>query len=434
MLLSAAIIAPVLIHLWNRKPGRILKVGSIQLLKTATVRHARSLRIADWLLLLLRCLFILLLAVLLAHPLWQRTLTREQRGWIILEDGAYPHFKSEIDSLVESGCQLRRFDAAFSHINVKHLPTGDTITASYWQLLRSLETQLPADFPLYVYSGNQQRRFYGPRPELHLDIHWKVYTAFDSTHNWNAYTYTLTGGDNMVITGHSSAHYTYYTKQTESATGNEPLRVCVYTDQYKQDAAALMYALQTVQQYTGIKMTITTTRPANEKYDWVYWLTDSEIPDTPNGKVLKYASGKALQTNATLGTVKIFKYIPAVTSDSVVLFDSYHHPLITYNDNVYTLYTRINREWCTLPDDGVFPVTLLKKLLPVPAAGQHDLRAVDAAQLLAPVHSAPHNTMPANETTDLRQLCWIMIFLVFALERYLALRTPKSTGYGKAGI
>jgi len=455
MFLSAAAIVPVLIHLWNRKPGKIMKVGSIQLLKTATVRHARSLRIADWLLLLLRCLLILLLAVLLAKPVWQRTIAREHRGWIILEDGAYPHFQTEIDSLLASGCQLRRFDAAFTRIQIKHLPAGDTTTTAYWQLLKTLEAQLPPDFPLYVYSGNQQRRFYGRRPALRLNLHWKVYTSADTLHNWQAYTYPLASGEEMVLTGRSSASGTYYTQQATPAAGGEPLRICVYTDHYKQDAAALIYALQTVQQYTGRKMTIATTKPAGEQYDWICWLSDAEAPAPAHGKLLKYAAGKALPTNANVATVNILKYIPAATGDSVALYDSYHHPIVTYNGNVYTLYTHINTAWCSLPDDGLFPLLLLKTLLPVPPAGIHDMRAVDAQQLLAangaaadtpaPGHSdakrndrqraaAPQRRNLPNDTTDLQTLCWMILFLLFAVERYLALKTPKTHDYGKAGI
>lgn len=392
------------------------------------------MRISDWLLLLLRCLLIGLLAVLLSHPVWQRTLTRGQRGWIILEDGAYPHFKSEIDSLLESGCQLHRFDAAFNRIHVNHLPSGDTTTLGYWQLLKTLEAQLPAGFPLYVYSGSQQRRFYGRRPELDLQVQWKVYADNDTVNNWNAYTYPLANGAAMAITGHSGAAYTYYTRQQVPVANMAPLKICVYTDQYKSDADAVIYALQTVQQFTGINLSITTTKPAGENYDWICWLSDAALPATTNGKVLKYATGKPISTNASAGSVGIFKYIPAQTSDSVVLYDTYHHPLITYNNNAYTLYTHVNREWCSLPDNGQFPEILLHALLPVPPAAGHDLRAVAAAQLTGPAAVASNTKMPVNDTTDLQQLCWILIFLVFALERYLALKTPKTNGYGEAGI
>jgi len=71
MAAAAGIIIPGIIHFWNRKQSKILKIGSISLLTQSYKQQAKSLQLQQRLLLLLRCLLILLIALLLSHPVWE---------------------------------------------------------------------------------------------------------------------------------------------------------------------------------------------------------------------------------------------------------------------------------------------------------------------------------------------------------------------------
>ena len=114
----AGILIPVIIHLWNIREGKILKVGSISLLQETARHQARSLKLKDLLLLLLRCLLIIILSFLLAEPVWkkQRSSTNE-KGWVLIEKGgvaeAYQQYKAIIDSLKNAGFQFRYFNGGF---------------------------------------------------------------------------------------------------------------------------------------------------------------------------------------------------------------------------------------------------------------------------------------------------------------------------------
>ncbi len=429
LLLTAGIVVPVILHLWNRKPGRILKIGSIELLKSDTVRHARSLRISELLLLLLRCLLIILIALLLGHPLWKNNFSREHRGWIILEDDAYPHFKKTIDSLVESGCDIHRFHTNFPRVNVRHLPSGDTSTTSYWQLLKELETLVPADFPLHVFSQATYNRFQGDKPPLNLRINWQVYTK-DTTLTWNHYRYNISQDSSLQIKGHASAAAIWYSSDRIAGTVSRPAAIVIYTDKYPQDAAFLLAGLQAVQQYTGSTLQLKSVRTVAEidtAANWICWLSDNPMPSMKGGaRVLKYAAGKEVPTDAVLGDIRLFKRIPySQQSDSILQTDSYGSPLITTNGKVYTLYTHLHPEWTNLTWNGHFPELLLDALFPVPDAGAHDVRALDGKQLRT-VPPGTGKTFKPVTTTDLSDACWIMLFLIFALERFLALRSKKA--------
>ena len=83
---AAAIVLPVILHLWNDRRGKVLRIGSIQLLAGASRRMAWSRRLTQRWLLLLRCLLLLALAFLLAGPYWRKDgAAGAGKGWV-LED------------------------------------------------------------------------------------------------------------------------------------------------------------------------------------------------------------------------------------------------------------------------------------------------------------------------------------------------------------
>ncbi|NML66015.1 hypothetical protein HHL22_12450 [Hymenobacter sp. RP-2-7] len=75
-----ALLVPLAIHLWNRRPGREVAVGSLRWLQAGANRRLRNLRLEQWPLLLLRLLLLAGLVGALAGPAWRprRTLGRGQ--------------------------------------------------------------------------------------------------------------------------------------------------------------------------------------------------------------------------------------------------------------------------------------------------------------------------------------------------------------------
>ncbi|WP_431292206.1 BatA domain-containing protein [Pedobacter sp. P26] len=102
----AGIIVPLIIHLWNVKQGKILKIGSIALLGESSSASSKSFKINDWLLFVLRCLLLVLLAFVLAHPYLKKIVSaRSKNGWILVEKNNFPRvFKTHqktVDSLLK---------------------------------------------------------------------------------------------------------------------------------------------------------------------------------------------------------------------------------------------------------------------------------------------------------------------------------------------
>ncbi|MFB6457401.1 BatA domain-containing protein [Chitinophaga sp. Hz27] len=428
MLLSAGIIIPVLIHLWHRKPGRVLRIGSIQLLKSATVRHARSLRLSELLLLLLRCAFIVLLAMLLSQPQWKSPFSKEHRGWIILEDHAYPYFKKTIDSLIESGCELHRFDTAFTRINIKHLPAYDSSSVSYRTLLKRLETLVPPDFPLYVFSGDQQKRFHGPRTSLDLTLHWYTYTNKDTVDNWNAYTFAINKDSVREINGVAAYNGVTWTQTSKAlSTPVLPFKVCIYADDHLADGRYLRAAIMAVQEYSGREI-VFTDMATDKSPDWLCWLSEKPLPaDMHPLHIVKYTTGAAIFADTlSAGDFTIYKrhQVP-IKSDTIIFHDYGGYPLIGVNGNQYTLYSHLHPEWNDAVTTGQLPLQLLDVIVPVPSPGKHDLRAVDSRQLLSDNNLGISKRIAPVRTIDLKDTLLLLLVLVLAVERLLSLKAKK---------
>jgi hypothetical protein len=65
---AAAVAVPILIHLWNRRRFRPMPWAAMRFLRASVEQNRRRVRIEDWLLLLVRCLLLMLLALALARP------------------------------------------------------------------------------------------------------------------------------------------------------------------------------------------------------------------------------------------------------------------------------------------------------------------------------------------------------------------------------
>ncbi|MBC9929714.1 BatA domain-containing protein [Chitinophaga qingshengii] len=428
MTLAAGIAVPVFIHLWHRRPGKVLKISSVQLLTAASVRHARSWRISDWWLLLLRCLLIILLALLLSQPVWRQPLTtRTVKGWVVTEKAAYPAFTKQIDSLLQAGFQLHSPDTGFARLRQPADLPPDTATGSYWELVQSLSQKVPADLPVYLFTGNRLARFSGPMPAVALPLHWQTMTPADSVNNWNDYTY-LTDGDSLRIRQGSStsAGTTFSWHDTLPGTDTSTLTYTIFTDKYPEDARYLEAALKAVQQYTRRKTSLrlvkqSTAVPATQ--DWLWWLSDSQVPThVKAGRIIRYATGKPLQQSSTIaGTgIRVFQRLPLADTSGAIWRDGYGTPLLTGT----TLYTHLNPAWNELPWSGQFPEKLLELMYPVASGKQHDRRSIDTRQLVLPVEKAAvkHWGVPQQETS-LEKITWIILFGVFCIERYLSSKT-----------
>ncbi|RZK62982.1 MAG: hypothetical protein EOO59_01050 [Hymenobacter sp.] len=111
LLALLGLLVPLAIHLWNRRPGREVAVGSLRWLAAGANRRLRNLRLEQLGLLLLRALLLAGLAVAVAGPAWWQP-RPAGRGQVLVSPalagtGALATWRPALDSLRRRGYALR---------------------------------------------------------------------------------------------------------------------------------------------------------------------------------------------------------------------------------------------------------------------------------------------------------------------------------------
>ncbi|MBD1386011.1 BatA domain-containing protein [Mucilaginibacter rigui] len=472
----AAITIPVIIHLWNIRPGKTLKVGSISLITEASKSTRRSFKLLDILLLILRCLLLILIALLLAAPVWQKYVATQKKGWVLIPKESlketYQKFKPTIDSLDKAGYEFHYFNRGFAKQDLKTILADSslkdtTINANYWSLVKQLENQV-GDAPVYLFTQNGIEYFKGSKPQVKLNaLHWQTYTAKDSTAKWIDKAFINNNGAIKVIIGNSIPSSTYFTTQTIQGGGNNDvtvnvqngqpfvslkntaqsvpvdtstLRIAIYTDKHQLDAGYLKAALSAAADFMGRKWVIKEYSspaqiPAGQA--WVFWLSEQPVkPDQlkSSKNIFQYEAGKVTDVTSWIdpGHIALAKRINSTNSYEAVWKDGFGNPVLVSGGNTWHFYSRFNPLWSDLVWSDDFPKLMLKLLL---GNGQsqpkgHERRILGNRQLQPGIfaQSMPQLSSKTNEQTDLSKYFWLLAVLLFIAERILSHKKTTNNG------
>ena len=191
---------PLAIYLWNRRPGRVVRVGSVRWLEAAANQRLRSLKPEQLLLLLLRTAMLSLLALALAEPA-QHLPAPPRHGQVLLAPGvtaaALAPVRDELDSLRRRGYELRQLAerrplsapvgwAAIGLGDTTQTPARlavDSIFApapNLWHTVQVAADSLPGR-PVVVVAPLSVASFQGTRPALPATVRWLPLPPSDSS-------------------------------------------------------------------------------------------------------------------------------------------------------------------------------------------------------------------------------------------------------------
>ncbi|GGG11316.1 BatA domain-containing protein [Pontibacter amylolyticus] len=326
---ASAILIPIAIHLWNRRQGKTVKVGSLRWLEPSASKRWSSIRLSDVWLLVLRCLILILLAAALAKPVWEGAPNAQQAQKAVfisqelLHSAALRDIKPTVDALIQRGYTLHRYTPAFETIPAEAWqalsgnPTDSVvISGNHWGLLPALAQRYDqAQDSVWLFTSDQQRHFTGTPTPLQENIRW-VPVALENTTHWIQTAYTLSPDSLLLITGQSSHEGTLFNAnrvaadareatingslvrlslQSDSLTaqwGNsfsqriaiqkEPLRIGIAHDKARQaEVRYLQAAVQAISRYTGMPIEIQRIAPTakpDTSATWLFWLSSDEVP------------------------------------------------------------------------------------------------------------------------------------------------------------
>ena len=456
----AGIIIPLLIHLWNVRKGKTLKVGSISFFSETPISRARSLRLTDLLLLLIRCLIFLLLAMFIAKPILSSTFSSNKQGWLLIEKSTIPavyrEYGNEIDSMLDRGAELHELGGNFEVITLADSTVNEQAGISYWELLRELEHKIPGGLPVKVYTENRLARFYGARPILNLNLDWKTVDTNHET-TWIEQAYTGYDDSIVMVIGKSSGEGTTFNKHVLSESDqminpdplsvqyeNDTMRVdtselniSIYADAGTKDGQYLAYAINAVKEFTKrkIHVNIVSDTSRMENADWLFWLSERKLPVNATAKnIFSYAGGKMHSVVTNFSIQNKNDLIPAyrvymdtiIRNGATIWLTGYGQPLLTRHTTrpEYIFYSRLDPKWNGLVWSGQFPQFVIDLLYPVQQMKGRDNRMIDDQQLLPMVKTSKHSNARAF-TRPLDHWFWIIAIVLFLIERIVSYRKQK---------
>ncbi|GAB3864444.1 hypothetical protein GCM10028824_01980 [Hymenobacter segetis] len=246
LLALLGLLVPVAIHLWNRRPGREVAVGSLRWLVAGANRRLRNLKLEQFWLLLLRAALLAVLAMAVAGPVW-RTALPTSRGVVLLSAEAVglpalAGLRPTIDSLRRRGYALRWLEAGFPRVpggmwqRIKasqSWATADSMAALATTQPRSQEfawarVQQAADAfpgqPLFVVTGAALRNFQGSHAPLPGAVTWQALPD-TTTAAWLGAA-GQEGDSLQLLVGRSSeTQTTYQRKKVLARHDGQPFRV-----------------------------------------------------------------------------------------------------------------------------------------------------------------------------------------------------------------
>lgn len=438
LLALAGLIIPVIIHLWSVKQGKTIKIGSIALLGVSSRASAKSFKINDWLLLLLRCLLLALLVFILARPYLKKiTLAGRQTGWILLDKATFRQVfnsnRKTIDSLLKKSYEIHDFNVGFKALTLKDTADDQTKQANnlnYTALLNAANHFIPPSANVYLFANRRLIHFGDELPTLHYRLNWIPLNQTDTLSSWIA---NYAGKKYEAKSNPSNTTY------EDLNSGDERLiNITIHQAPGTADGKYLIAALKAIGSFTNRKIII---NPPAEKADIGFWLSGDAVTAnfkssiTTNGTLFQYENGKVITEPSFIKLdnrhIKLSKRIASTNSAEKVWSDGFGNAILTDEKtstlHIFHFYSRFNPQWNELVWDGLF----VKALMPVVISAENmanfgfennpaDQRRVSARQndVFQVKKTASKTKITINK--PLEPLFWIAALLIFVTERILS--------------
>ena len=214
---------PVAIHLWSRKEGRTIKIGSIELLREKDPKRSSSISPNEFWLLLLRMLAITLLVFILAEP--RLTAKTESSPITYLVE---PSLLSQEDVVAildtldpEAVRLLQPGFPKYQNENLKEVVK----TPHYWQLAAEMDV-LKTD-SIVVFTRALVSGLKGKRPPINQNINWVIINPEETG---TSLLSARMKGDEVVLTSVAGDHQILKFEEERLSLSSEGLNVNAFGD------------------------------------------------------------------------------------------------------------------------------------------------------------------------------------------------------------
>jgi|GEM_PF-4518610 len=369
------LLIPLVIHLWNRKQGKLIRVGSIQLISASESARASRIRLHEvWLWLVRSMLVVALVALLMGWEQPQPSSESEAPSALHWVDPAVADFLPE--SLIANETEAYWLGST----TVPLSEPSPLIPESRWASLVSLAQLASRPDTLVLYTELTTERWPLPAPPLPFVVVWnhipspnpvatpiQQWNQQGQRRQWNATT----------------DEYTVQVSQKSSGTSTDlpPHEIRIHLALPEVEKAALENALGTVAEYVRAKLVIVNSV---ETADLTFWW-EAEPPHT--------SDSLRVVTPAFRASPRWWTPHPSEAHRV-----QWHHP-IRYDSTTPALWAEL-------------PVALMDLILPKPPVAHPVPATVLSSAALAAANSP--------KLADRRGILLVLVFVLLITERGLA--------------
>lgn len=382
---TLAVVVPIAIHFWHQKQGKPLPWAATQWLLEKQQQQSRGLRLDNLLLMLVRCLLVILLAILLAQPIlnWSAKKPNITQIHLVQPSAAVAdNFRFELEEALKKGERVVWATSTLDPLQPGLKLPQSPVPFAPLNLQTAINQVDSPHSELHLYLTNTQAL--ADVPVITVPARFRLHSIKDSTYGPRAYL--AVKNDRKLFLNRagrlisSPALDPGLKFQSEPAhTGPIHAVVDYKNAQERQTVKASLAALTDVY---GLDIRVDEKRDPNQSYDWI--LTD-RLPTSPSSKPL-YVVSETVQ------------HLPA--------------------DNVITTDERLTPQTSGRVETGQLPEWLGESLIrhygltsaPQPLS-QQELNALFVAS------TKPHTEQQAG----LQNTLFLLLIVMIGVERWMAL-------------
>lgn len=303
---------PIAIHLWSKKEGKTIKIGSIQLLREVDSKQNSSIQLNELLLLLLRLSLITILVLILAEPQIKRDIQNTKLTYLVEPSLLKNNSIIKLLDTISSETSIKLLQKGFPELDIDEVSNLNETTPNYWQLAQDMDA-LHSD-SIIVFTNGLLKGLKGKRPDINANVEWIVLDESKTSEN---IIKAIKKEDAIeTISQISSSQNVSFKKEKVPLNSNAiqwsqpqdslkinnewltveteiPLKVAIFNDiDFAKEAAYINAAFMAISKYINqpIEVSIVkqdTTKLNSANFNYVVWLSDQEPKEVP-GKLLTY--------------------------------------------------------------------------------------------------------------------------------------------------
>ncbi|RCR71682.1 BatA domain-containing protein [Larkinella punicea] len=287
-----AVVIPVVIHFWHQKRGKTLAWAATRWLQEKNQQQQRGIKLDNLLLLILRCLVIILLALLLSQPILTgltKPVVVEKIHLVQPEQLVVDNYRFELEEAIKKGEAVYWINTATEAIkDPAQLPDQRTFNPNVLQSAINTASAKPSELHLYVLNNQQLAN----APFIRVPAQFKLHTMVDSASRPVRPYLKLPGSGNVFVNASNQlVNSTALSKgirfQDVQAHSGRLTALVDFRDKTEQQT--VLAALNALSDVYALGIQIDVKKNQKTGYDWV--LTDQDVI-APVPKTLYVVSGK----------------------------------------------------------------------------------------------------------------------------------------------